>query len=130
MASLSGLRKFSVKKASVGEPRAYVAWAMRAGYERTIDFAREIRMVIEFTHEGREVTDYVVVLVRGEGKAAETIRVYDSVHGHNEMHRYTSSGGKQTGKPFHSGSLGEGMRSAIADIERGHRKMIQGWERQ
>lgn len=27
----------------------------------------------------------------------ETIRVYDAAHGHNEMHRYTRTGGKEPG---------------------------------
>lgn len=87
-------------------------------------------MVVEFTNEGRVVTDYVVVLVRGKGEAAETIRVYDGAHGNNEMHRYTTSDGKQTGKPFHSGTLGEGMRAAAKAIKEGYPEMIEGWERQ
>lgn len=46
------------------------------------------------------------------------------------MHRYTRSGGKQAGAPFHAGTLGEGMRAAIDEIERGYGEMIEGWERQ
>jgi hypothetical protein len=34
------------------------------------------------------------------------------------------------GWAFHSGSLGEGMRAAISEIENGYREMIEGWERQ
>jgi hypothetical protein len=45
------------------------------------------------------------------------------------MHRYTRSGGKQSGTEFHSGTLGEGMLAAIADIEGGYRMMIEGWRR-
>jgi hypothetical protein len=35
----------------------------------------------------------------------EKVRVYDAAHGHNEMHRYTRSGGKEPGEVFHSGTL-------------------------
>jgi hypothetical protein len=45
------------------------------------------------------------------------------------MHRFTRSGGKQTGRLFHSGSLGEGMRAAISDIHSGYGRMIEGWGR-
>ncbi len=48
----------------------------------------------------------------------------------NEMHRYTRSGEKGPGKAFHRGTLGEGMRAAISEVERGYREMIEGWERQ
>jgi hypothetical protein len=61
---------------------------------------------------------------------AKTVRVYDGAHGVNEMHRYTASRGKQPGTVFHSGTLGEGMRAAIAEVEHGYRGMIEGWERQ
>jgi hypothetical protein len=57
----------------------------------------------------------------------ETIRVYDGAHGFNEMHRYTSAGGRQDGEEFHSGTLAEGMRTAIAATKRSHREMIEGW---
>jgi hypothetical protein len=44
------------------------------------------------------------------------------------MHRYTAEGGKQPGIRFHDGTLGEGMRTAIEEIESGYREMIRGWE--
>jgi hypothetical protein len=108
----------------------YFAPAMSPDYIRILDHALGIRMAVEFTSEGREITDYAVVLMRETGARAETIRVYDGTHGHNEMHRYTSSAGKQRGMPFHSGTLGEGMRAAIEEIKNGYREMIEGWERQ
>jgi hypothetical protein len=46
------------------------------------------------------------------------------------MHRYTRSGGKEPGEVFHSGTLGEGMRAAISEVEHGYREMIEGWKRQ
>ena len=87
-------------------------------------------MRVQFTTQGRDVVDYAVVLLFDTEKGLETIRVYDGAHGHNEMHRYTRSGGKQPGTPFHSGTLGEGMRAAIEEIEGGFRQMIEGWESQ
>jgi hypothetical protein len=63
---------------------------MTPDYIRVLDDDLGIRMAVEFKSRGREVTDYAVVLLRGGGSAAETIRVYDGAHGHNEMHRYIS----------------------------------------
>jgi hypothetical protein len=103
---------------------------MSPDYFRLLDDDLGIRMAVEFTSERRDVTDYAVVLIRGSDEAAETIRVYDGAHGRNEMHRYTSSAGKQPGMTFHGGTLGEGMRAAIEEIESRYRQMIEGWERQ
>jgi hypothetical protein len=61
--------------------------------------------------------------------AVQVIRVFDSAHGFNEMHRFTRSEGKQAGRLFHGGSLGEGRRAAISEIHPGYRQMIQGWGR-
>jgi hypothetical protein len=55
----------------------YLAPVMAPDYIRILDPALGIRMAVEFTSEGREITDYAVVLVRGSGARAETIRVYD-----------------------------------------------------
>jgi hypothetical protein len=46
------------------------------------------------------------------------------------MHRYTRSAGKQPGTPLHRGTLGDGMRAAIAEIKSGYREMIEGWQGQ
>lgn len=108
----------------------YLAAAMGRRYVQTLDRGLGIRMVVEFTTEGRDITDYAVVLVRGRGTQAETIRIYDGAHGYNEMHRHTSGGGKQPGTRFHSGTLGEGMRAAIAQTKDSYPRMIEGWERQ
>ncbi len=99
-------------------------------YLRILDHVLGAMLSVEFTTEGREITDYAVVLLLEVGEATETIRVYDGAHGHNEMHRYTRSEAKQAGTPFHSGTLGEGMRAAIKEIEGSYREMIEGWERQ
>lgn len=103
---------------------------MSADYLRILDHVLGVMVSVEFTSEGPEVTDYAVVLLLEMGNSTETIRVYDSAHGHNEMHRYTRGEGKQAGTPSHSGTLGEGMRAAIDEVERGYREMIEGWERQ
>jgi hypothetical protein len=82
-----------------------------------------------FTTDRREVTDYAVTLLLKIEDSIKTVRVYDGAHGYNEMHRYTRAAGKQPGVLFHAGTLGEGMRAAIADIERSHGEMIEGWRR-
>jgi hypothetical protein len=103
---------------------------MTADYLRILDHVLGAMLQVEFTTEGREITDYAVVLLLEVEDAMETIRVYDGAHGNNEMHRYSCSKGKQAGTLFHSGTLGDGMRAAIAEIERSYREMIEGWKRQ
>ncbi|HSK50563.1 MAG TPA: hypothetical protein VK889_08740 [Solirubrobacterales bacterium] len=103
---------------------------MSAYYQRVLDHVLGALLRVEFTTDGREIADYAVVLLLALDESTETIRVYDGAHGHNEMHRYTRSDGKQPGEPFHAGTLGEGMRAAIAEIERGYGEMIEGWKRQ
>jgi hypothetical protein len=103
---------------------------MSADYLRILDHVLEAMLSVEFSTDRAEVTDYAVVLLLEVGGATETIRVYDGAHGHNEMHRYSRSEGKRAGTPFHSGTLGEGMRAAIEEIEASYREMIEGWEKQ
>jgi hypothetical protein len=75
------------------------------------------------------VVDYTVILLLATPQGSETIRLYDSAHNYNEMHRYTRTDGKQTGKLFHSGSLGEGIQVALNDAKQGYLQMIEGWKR-
>jgi hypothetical protein len=103
---------------------------MGAYYRRVLDHALGALLRVEFTTQGSDVIDYAVVLLLDTEKGTKTIRVYDAAHGHNEMHRYTRSAGKGAGIAFHGGTLGEGMRAAITEVERGYREMIEGWERQ
>lgn len=103
---------------------------MSAYYLRVLDHVLGAMLRVEFTTDGREIIDFAVVLLLALDDSTETIRVYDGAHGHNEMHRYTRSSGKQAGAPFHAGTLGEGMRAAIDEIERGYDEMIEGWKRQ
>lgn len=103
---------------------------MSALYLRILDHVLGAMLRVEFTTTGREVADCAVVLLLDVNGATETIRVYDGAHGLNEMHRYTRGAGKQPGTLFHGGTLGEGMRAAIKEIEAGYREMIEGWQRQ
>jgi hypothetical protein len=123
-------RTSSVNSGSAAPKGVYVAPVMTSRYFRRLDPNQRIRMVVEFQTEGPEVTDYAVLLLVMSESGARTIRVYDGAHGLNEMHRHTASDGKQPGTIFHSGTLGEGMRSAIDEITHGYRAMIEGWERQ
>jgi hypothetical protein len=103
---------------------------MSGEYELPLDYVFLAILRVEFTTEGRDVTDYAVTpLFEVEGET-ETIRLYDGAHGHNEMHRYTRSSGKQPGAPLQRGTLGQGMRAAIEEIKGGYREMIEGWQRQ
>ncbi len=69
---------------------------------------------VEFETQNKEVAAYAVVLLFSSGAEQQAIRVYDSTHGFNEMHRYSRIGGKQAGTAFHSGTLGEGMREQMS----------------
>lgn len=100
---------------------------MSSSHVRRLD--HNVRLFVEFTTSGRDIVSYSVTLVLEEDAGAHTIRVYDSAHDFNEMHRHTRSGGKQAGEAFHAGTLGEGMRAAIASSVDGYKQMIEGWNR-
>lgn len=103
---------------------------MSADYTRLIDRARGVFLYVEFTTERRAVIDYAVVLLVDVDGRLETVRVYDGAHGENELHRYGKEAGKELAEIFHRGTLGEGMRAAIGEAERGYDAMIEAWERQ
>jgi hypothetical protein len=85
-------------------------------------------LYVKFQSKGRDIVEYSLVLVVGAPEEPETVRVYDSAHGFNEMHRFIKEDGKQRGVAFHAGTLGEGMRMAIKSIKSGFQQMIEGWE--
>jgi hypothetical protein len=85
---------------------------------------------VEFTTERRAVEDYSVVLLTEIDGHTETVRVYDGAHGQNELHRYGKKSGKGPAEIFHRGTLGEGMRTAIDEAERGYPAMIESWDKQ
>lgn len=103
---------------------------MSASYERILDETLGATLSVVFTTVRGRVVDYAVVLFLMTGNGKETVRVYDGAHGYNEMHRYSRTAGKRDGVKFHSGTLDEGMRAAIAAIKRSHREMIEGWRGQ
>jgi ferredoxin-NADP reductase len=97
-------------------------------YRDVLDYEIGARIVVEFALHRREVMDYAVVLtVDDEGGEAVTVRVYDGAHGVNEMHRHDRSGDKAPAESFHAGTLGEGMRAAIAAVRSGYQEMIEAW---
>ena len=100
---------------------------MSAAY--VLRLAHNVRLLVDFVTRGREVIEYSVTLTMIDDAGVHTIRVYDSAHGFNEMHRHTRSGGKQPGESFHLGTLGEGLRAVIAECKIGYRQMIEGWDR-
>jgi hypothetical protein len=98
-----------------------------ASYYQELNEALGAFLFVDFRTDRGEVVDYRVVLLFARQGSLETIRVYDSAHGYNEMHRFINAGGKQAGKLFHSGSLGEGLRVAIESVKRNYLWMIEGW---
>jgi hypothetical protein len=96
-------------------------------YRRLLDHEIGASIQVEFAIEQREVVNYSVVLIVEDKGGLHTVRVYDGAHGVNEMHRYTDRGGKQAAEIFHAGTLGEGMRAAIIEIENGYAAMIEAW---
>jgi hypothetical protein len=103
---------------------------MSADYMRLLDRLLRVFMYVEFQTDRRDVLDYAVVLLVDVDGEMETVRLYDGAHGENELHRYTSTGGKQPAEIFHNGTLGTGMRAAIEEIERGYEAMIESWRKQ
>lgn len=102
---------------------------MSARYRFVLDHRLGAVLRVEFSTSGGTIIDYAVVLLIAVGEDVATVRLYDAAHGFNEMHRYTRNGGKQAAVAFHPGTLGEGMRAAIAEIKRSYPQMIEGWER-
>jgi hypothetical protein len=85
---------------------------------------------VEFTTQGSEVLDFAVILLLetedGWRRSASTTQRTATTR----CTDYTRTGGKEPGEIFHSGTLGEGMRAAITEVEHGYREMIEGWKRQ
>ena len=86
-------------------------------------------MHVDFKTHERDVLDYSVVLLVETDAKMETVRLHDGSHGQNELHRYTRSTGKQAAEIVHDGTLGEGMRAAIEEIEHGYQAMIESWRK-
>jgi hypothetical protein len=109
------------------QPARIVA-SMSQRYRDVLDYEIGARIVVEFTAHRREIVDYAVVLTLDEQDERQaTVRVYDAAHGVNEMHRYDRAGQKAPAEPFHAGTLGEGMRTAITASRTGYKEMIDAW---
>lgn len=102
---------------------------MTPDWRQTLDPELGAVLYVDFEKVRRRVVAYAVVLVLERAGERQTVRVYDAAHGRNELHRYTRTGGKQPGEAFHAGTLGEGMRAAIAACVGAYREMIDGWDR-
>lgn len=100
---------------------------MSARYQEALDGRVGAVMHVDFTTRRGSVVAYSVVLLLATATGWEAVRLYDAAHGYNEMHRYTRLRGKQEGIEFHSGTLGEGLTTAIDEIKNGYREMIEGW---
>jgi hypothetical protein len=96
-------------------------------YRDTLDYEVGARIIVEFTTRGREVVDYAVVLTIDRDGDSEIVRSYDGTHGVNDMHRHSRKIGKASAERFHPGTLGEGMRAAIAAVRANHKEMIDAW---
>lgn len=97
-------------------------------YEEELNHELGVVLSVYFQTAGAEISEYALVLLLDSGGDRETIRVYDSSHGFNEMHRHTRDGGKQKGVVFSDATLGEGMRAAQEDMKERYLAMIEGWE--
>ena len=119
---MNAAKRFGKKPARLG--------SMSADYTRVLDRLLGAFMHVEFKTDRREIVDYAVVLLIEVDGERETVRLYDGAHRENELHRYTREGIKQPGEIFHRGTLAQGMRAAIEEIERGYQTMIESWHRQ
>lgn len=102
---------------------------MSPDWRQVLDHDPRVVLTVEFEKVRRRITTYAVVLLLEVNEELQTVRVYDGVHGYNELHRHTRSGGKQPAEIFHAGTLGEGMRAAIEACVDGFDDMIEGWDR-
>ncbi|HET7484524.1 MAG TPA: hypothetical protein VFJ64_04030 [Solirubrobacterales bacterium] len=100
---------------------------MSARYSKNLDVGVGAVLSVDFKTVRGKVVGYSILLLLKTAESKEAIRVFDSAHGINEMHRYSDGGGKRNGTEFHNGTLDEGMRAAIHAIERGYLEMIEGW---
>ncbi len=94
-----------------------------------ITLGRGLVVIVQWVTNRREVVDYSVVLAVEEGAETHTVRVYDGAHGVNELHRYTRRSGKAAAEIFHRGTLGDGMRAALAEVDANHEAILDGWSR-
>jgi hypothetical protein len=100
---------------------------MNQRYRDVLDYEVGARIVVEFTTDRREIVDYAVILTVDDDGRDATVRVYDGAHGVNDMHRHDRHGEKAPATAFHAGTLGEGMRAAIAAVRADYKEIIAAW---
>jgi hypothetical protein len=100
---------------------------MTQRYRDVLDYEIGARIVVEFTTDRRSIVDYAVILTVDDEGSEATVRVYDGAHGVNDMHRHNRRGEKAPATAFHAGTLGEGMRAAIAAVRADYKEMIAAW---
>jgi hypothetical protein len=100
---------------------------MNQRYRDVLDYEISAHLVVEFTTDRRAIVDYAVILTVDDDGREATIRVYDGAHGINDMHRHDRRGEKAPATAFHAGTLGEGMRAAIAAVRADYKEMIAAW---
>jgi hypothetical protein len=93
-----------------------------------VPLAHNAELVVRFQTDRNGVTTYRVVLVAIAEDWQHTVRVWDNVHGPNDVHRYIK-GVKQPAENFSSSTAGDAMREAIRSIFGSYREMIETWER-
>lgn len=97
-------------------------------YERTIEIRIVEGVVVRFSHSGRPIERYSVVLMAFLHGAWQTVRVYDNHGGTHHMHRYTRQAGKQAGTSFHGGPANHAIPAAIAHLKAHWEAIIESWK--
>jgi hypothetical protein len=112
----------------VSQPRL-ARRGVSANYTRLLDPVLGVFVHIEFKTVRRDIVDYAVVLLVDVDGGLKTVR-FVRRRPQCELHRYTRDCGKQPAEIVHRGTLGQGMRAAIDEIERGYRAMVEAWQDQ
>lgn len=85
---------------------------------------------MQFRTQGNDGLDYAVILLLETEDGLRPVRVLTAPTVTTRCTDIRGAGARRRGVAFHGGALGEGMRVAIAEVERGYREMIEGWKRQ
>jgi hypothetical protein len=93
-----------------------------------IILAHDAQLVVRFATERGYVLTYRVVLLALHEGEWEAVRVYDNVHGRNEMHRYTDEGVKEDAETFSEASAAEALRQAREEALANYREIIDSWK--
>ena len=72
---------------------------MTPDWEQTLDPIHRVVVRVAFVKQRREITNYSVVLTMEHAGREVTVRVYDSAHGINDLHRHTETSGNSRPRP-------------------------------